>query len=335
MQLETDLFIDRLGPLSVEDKEDIPDLLTAAIPGEEQAASQFPLLSLELSGDDPVHLHARKVGKKDVALGTGGAFLVHVFLALTVLLSASFTSLPYPKEPAICVYLTEADENGCSSGDSGGLASTHTTKEPQESPSPEKEAVLSPANAAKTAELGFTTAVDTKKPAMHPKIRREPHAKNSPADSHANIAATKEAASENTGSGLGQEQVKGSGHEDQTGEGPGFSGLGGSSSRNEITGEFDAAKVDQVPQILKKIEPIYPNRARTVGICGKVLVRFLVEPDGRVAKASVVEAHPTGYFEQSALEAIRQWRFKPGVLRSQVVATWVTLPVQFQLIEPE
>jgi protein TonB len=46
-----------------------------------------------------------------------------------------------------------------------------------------------------------------------------------------------------------------------------------------------------------------------------------------------VESNPQGYFEQSALEAIRHWRFKPGIYRGKAVATWVTLPIQFRLTE--
>ena len=89
--------------------------------------------------------------------------------------------------------------------------------------------------------------------------------------------------------------------------------------------------MDQIPQAVQKVEPLYPPRARKQGVCGKVVLRFLVEPDGHVSRPSIVEANPEGYFEQSALDAIRHWRFKPGIYRGKAVATWVVLPVQFKL----
>ena len=89
--------------------------------------------------------------------------------------------------------------------------------------------------------------------------------------------------------------------------------------------------MDKIPQPLHRVEPLYPQRARKQGICGKVVLRFLVEADGHVSRPSILEANPVGYFEQSALDAIRHWRFKPGVFRGRAVATWVVLPVQFQL----
>jgi protein TonB len=111
--------------------------------------------------------------------------------------------------------------------------------------------------------------------------------------------------------------------------GPARSGSG--SGTGAQTGEFDSAAVDQIPQILQKIEPDYPPRARRQCVCGRVVLRFLVQTDGRVSRASIVEASPAGYFEQSALEAVRHWHFKPGIYRGKAVATWVTLPIQFKL----
>ncbi len=68
-----------------------------------------------------------------------------------------------------------------------------------------------------------------------------------------------------------------------------------------------------------------------MGISGRVVLRFLVKTDGKVAKARVIEAEPRGVFEQSAMEAIDKWRFKPGRYRGNAVATWVELPIRFRL----
>ena len=150
-------------------------------------------------------------------------------------------------------------------------------------------------------------------------------------DSRKIAPAAEDHASEGAGANLGGGQGEGTGNGRGAGEGSGGPGPSNSSSGTGLSGEFDAATVDKIPQILKKIDPAYPGRARSLGICGKVVVRFLVEPDGRVSKPSIVEAHPKGYFEQSTLEAVRHWQFKPGCFKGKDVATWVILPVQFRL----
>lgn len=112
-------------------------------------------------------------------------------------------------------------------------------------------------------------------------------------------------------------------------------GLGTSSGaqggRKALSGEYDAKQVDSPPTPLKRVEPEFPLAARRMGITGRVVLRFLVKSDGKVGKASVIEANPGGVFEESALEAIRKWRFHPGHFRGNAVATWVELPIQFRL----
>jgi protein TonB len=102
-------------------------------------------------------------------------------------------------------------------------------------------------------------------------------------------------------------------------------------ARQPLPAEFGMDDVDEKPLPLQKIKPEYPYRARRRNIEGKVMVKFLVSVAGDVTKASVVEASPKGVFEQSVLEAIRKWRFKPGYYQGKPVPTWVTVPVNFNL----
>jgi protein TonB len=68
---------------------------------------------------------------------------------------------------------------------------------------------------------------------------------------------------------------------------------------------------DVIP--LVRIEPEYPNRAANRGIEGWVLVQFTITPAGTVKDATVVDAAPKGYFEDSALKAIARWRYNPKI----------------------
>jgi len=98
-----------------------------------------------------------------------------------------------------------------------------------------------------------------------------------------------------------------------------------------VPAEFESGEADNDPQILRKIEPSYPYSARRRNIQGNVIVRFLVTPDGNVRKPSIVESKPGGIFEKSVLEAVTQWRFRPGYYKGKAVAVWVVLPIQFNL----
>ncbi|MFP5212613.1 MAG: TonB family protein [Acidobacteriota bacterium] len=95
--------------------------------------------------------------------------------------------------------------------------------------------------------------------------------------------------------------------------------------------EFQLNQVDQAPVVVEKVEPDYPFGARRQKVTGRVMVKFLVDPRGQVKNISIVKAEPTGIFENSAIEAIGKWRFKPGYYKGQAVSTWVILPIQFKL----
>lgn len=90
-------------------------------------------------------------------------------------------------------------------------------------------------------------------------------------------------------------------------------------------------QVERPPQVLRRVEPTYPFAARSRNLTGKIMVKVLVSPDGEVTKPSILEANPKGIFEECVLEAVRQWRFKPGYHHGRAVATWVVLPITFKL----
>jgi periplasmic protein TonB len=69
---------------------------------------------------------------------------------------------------------------------------------------------------------------------------------------------------------------------------------------------------DVIP--LVRINPEYPQRARSRGIEGWVQVEFTITPAGTVADAKVVDADPKGLFEKAALDAIARWKYNPKVV---------------------
>jgi periplasmic protein TonB len=297
------------------------------------------LAPLELSAAGSMPFPARRIVARDLILGIGGAFLAHVFVMSVLLFLPFFQPPRNVREPFINVYLADVGEiaynsygGGLSEGAGGAEHSEDSSPEPE---SIEKTIAHEAPETAPALEWAATKPEARKTAASRAKTKITSKPKTPSTNTPEVATAVEEAVSQTTGTDLGRGQGQGEGNGSETGDGSGASGRGSSSSGTGLSGEYDAAVVDQPPQILKIIEPAYPVRARALGICGKVVVRFLVEPDGRVSRPSIVEARPAGYFEQSALEAVRRWQFKPGCFKGRVVSTWVTLPVQFRLVEQD
>jgi len=92
-------------------------------------------------------------------------------------------------------------------------------------------------------------------------------------------------------------------------------------------GQF--AVLDSLPEIVRRVTPVYPSLARNAASSGTVWVRALVGRDGFVHDAFVERPKP--YLDSAALDAVWQWQFRPAVRRGAPVATWVAIPVRFTL----
>lgn len=90
--------------------------------------------------------------------------------------------------------------------------------------------------------------------------------------------------------------------------------------------------VEELPAVVHRVAPIVPEEARRAGIGGTVTVQALVDTLGRVADARVVRSIPM--LDRAALEAVRQWRFRPGRSNDRPAAVWVAIPIRFDLPAP-
>jgi TonB family protein len=93
---------------------------------------------------------------------------------------------------------------------------------------------------------------------------------------------------------------------------------------------FDITKLDQRPVAVSQARPEYPPEKRQAGVSGQVLVDFIVGGDGHVYNARAVDSSEPG-FEDSAVQAVSQWVFKPGQLAGQAVNTHMQVPIVYAL----
>lgn len=92
----------------------------------------------------------------------------------------------------------------------------------------------------------------------------------------------------------------------------------------------DLSKLDQMPQARIRVAPIYPLELKKQGATGQVVVEFIIDPEGNVVNPVVVRStHPD--FEVSALSAILQWKFTPGIKDGRAVNTRLQQQISFDM----
>lgn len=82
---------------------------------------------------------------------------------------------------------------------------------------------------------------------------------------------------------------------------------------------------------LVRVAPRYPRRALRDGISGRVVLEVVVNPDGTVREARVIEASPRGVFESAAISAVYKWKFKPKVVDGKPVEHTGIQPLDFNM----
>ncbi len=87
----------------------------------------------------------------------------------------------------------------------------------------------------------------------------------------------------------------------------------------------------QSARLLNKVQPVYPPLARQTRISGTVLLHAIIGKNGQVEQLSVVSGHPL--LVQSALDAVRQWRYQPTTLNGDPVEVDTEIQVIFSLAQ--
>ena len=81
--------------------------------------------------------------------------------------------------------------------------------------------------------------------------------------------------------------------------------------------------------LLRQVKPNYPQLARTARIQGAVLLQAEISKNGDIQNLRVISGHPM--LIQSALEAVKQWKYKPYYLNGEPVEGETQIQVNFSL----
>ncbi|OYY57153.1 MAG: hypothetical protein B7Y52_02000 [Sulfurovum sp. 28-43-6] len=100
----------------------------------------------------------------------------------------------------------------------------------------------------------------------------------------------------------------------------------GDIARNAAMSEGTA---DTAPKVLSRSAMQYPDDALKKKIKGYVVVNLLIDVDGSIEAAKVIQSSPAGVFDAAALSGIRSWRFAPGKYQGKPVKVWAKQKVRF------
>jgi len=87
------------------------------------------------------------------------------------------------------------------------------------------------------------------------------------------------------------------------------------------------------PVIINRVEPIYPALAKASRISGVVILEVVIDHTGVVKDARIVKPLPFG-LDQAALDAVKQWTFRPATLNGTAVDVLFNLTINFRAAEP-
>lgn len=83
--------------------------------------------------------------------------------------------------------------------------------------------------------------------------------------------------------------------------------------------------------VITKIEPKYPKIALAAHVTGSVVLHAIISKRGEITELQLVNGHPL--LVSAAIDAVKQWRYRPYLLNGEPVEVETIVTVNFQLTE--
>jgi protein TonB len=91
-------------------------------------------------------------------------------------------------------------------------------------------------------------------------------------------------------------------------------------------------EVDELPRKLAaNSPPVYPATEHRLGIEGRVILRVTISSTGRAAALRIETSSGSTALDQSAVAAVRGWRFSPAIRSGKAVEFEILVPVNFSI----
>jgi len=162
-------------------------------------------------------------------------------------------------------------------------------------------------------EPTLVIAADVKLPQVDLSVLGDPYGKNGPPS---NGTGKGGGIGDGDGTGIGPGKGPGVGPGEGGDSGGGPRGLGGAST---------------APVVLFQVEPEFSEEARKAKLQGVVMLYGEVDINGRLRNIRVTRGLGLG-LEEKAVEAVKQWRFRPGTRDGKPVVSAAAIEVNFHLL---
>jgi TonB family protein len=101
----------------------------------------------------------------------------------------------------------------------------------------------------------------------------------------------------------------------------------GKPSRLAVGGTVEAAK------LIKKVQPMYPDSAKSAGVQGTVVLHAVIGMDGKPLSLRIMNSQVDPDLARSAVEAVSQWRYTPTLLNGNPIEVDTTITVNYSLAQ--
>jgi periplasmic protein TonB len=81
--------------------------------------------------------------------------------------------------------------------------------------------------------------------------------------------------------------------------------------------------------LIRRVQPVYPSLARSARVQGSVVLSALISKAGTMENLRVLSGHPM--LVAAAIEAVRQWRYRPYILNAEPIEVETQITVSFSL----
>ncbi len=81
--------------------------------------------------------------------------------------------------------------------------------------------------------------------------------------------------------------------------------------------------------LIRKVEPPYPPIARAARVQGQVVLTAIIAKTGEIENIGLVSGHPM--LVPAAIDAVRQWRYRPFLLNGEPIEVETTITITFEL----
>jgi protein TonB len=85
----------------------------------------------------------------------------------------------------------------------------------------------------------------------------------------------------------------------------------------------------QAANLVRQVQPVYPQIAKTAHVSGTVLLHAIIAKDGSIQELQYVSGPPL--LMRAAMDAVREWRYHPTLLNGEPVEVDTTIQVVFTL----